>query len=438
MAQSRYYSATAQPTVLTAAITPSTLVITVQQTVGFPVSVPYILALDYNSPSEEVVLVTAQAGTSLTITRAYDGTSAASHNAGAAVRHTWTALDGTDSRVHEGSTANVHGVTGNLVGETSTQTLTNKTLTSPVITGTVTGGASYTSPSITGTVGGGATYSAPNLRDAIVLNSATGVRPVSVDAISGTTVDLARVRLNAVDQFKILSTGGMNSTPTSSATDILFADAASGMSGDMLDLGVNGVKKFQVNNSGDIVTARNGTFTGTMAVGSTSQFTVSASGDIATTGIGAIVSKFKTADTSRASTTTLTADGDLTAMSVVATGAYVFEGMIFYSAIDSADLKVMFTGPAGATLTWHGGTQLTTGTGTTGTYIYDTQLLGSTYAPGGGDAAGNSTIMMLDLKGLFRTTGTSGTFSMSWAQNTSNATATIVRAGSFITLTRIA
>lgn len=178
MAQSRYYSATAQPTVLVNTITPGQTSIQVQQVIGFPVSVPYILALDYGTPSEEVVLVTAQVGTSLTVTRAYDGTSGTNHNSGANVRHTWSAIDGTDSRIHEGSISGVHGVVGNVVGTTDIQTLTNKTLTSPTITGaslanpvisgTVTGGASYTGvtlpgPAITGTVTGGASYTSPTL-----------------------------------------------------------------------------------------------------------------------------------------------------------------------------------------------------------------------------------------------------------------------------------
>lgn len=133
---------------LTATITPGQTNITVQQVVGFPPSVPYILALDYGTPSEEVVLVTAQAGTSLTVTRAFDGTSGTNHNSGAAVRHTWSAIDGTDSRVHEDS-APAHGATGAVVGTTNTQTLTNKTLTSPIITGTVDGQAIYNTPTLT-------------------------------------------------------------------------------------------------------------------------------------------------------------------------------------------------------------------------------------------------------------------------------------------------
>lgn len=186
MAQSRFYSSTAQPTVLTANIGPAATLIQVAAVTGFPPTTPYILALDYNTPSEEIVLVTIAAGTSLTVTRGYDGTSATSHNVAAGVRHTWTAADGNDSRAHEGSAQQVHGLvpTSSVVGTIDVQTLTNKTLTSPIIngatlsagtnlvnpniTGTVTGGASYTgitatNPTVTGTVAGGASYTAPTI-----------------------------------------------------------------------------------------------------------------------------------------------------------------------------------------------------------------------------------------------------------------------------------
>ncbi len=160
MAQSRFYSATAQPTVLTSGITSTQTTINVVAVTGFPASVPYILALDYNTPSEEIVLVTAQAGTTLTVTRAYDGTSGTSHNSGAGVRHTWTAKDGNDSRAHEGSSQGVHGISAlsSVVGTLDTQTLSNKTLLSPIITGTI------SNPDIQGTVTGNATYLMPTFK----------------------------------------------------------------------------------------------------------------------------------------------------------------------------------------------------------------------------------------------------------------------------------
>lgn len=147
MANSRFYSSTALETTLTTSITPSTTVIQVAATTGFPGSLPYTLALDYGAASMELVEVTGVAALSLTVTRAIDGTSAVSHNAGAAVRHVSSARDFTDSRTHEAAVSAAHGVAGTIVGTTDTQTLTNKTISGGTFSGTIAG-----SPTFSGTV----------------------------------------------------------------------------------------------------------------------------------------------------------------------------------------------------------------------------------------------------------------------------------------------
>ena len=157
----RYYSSISQQTTLTGSISAGTTVFSVAAATGFPSSTPFTLALDYNTASEELVQVNTIAGTSLTVDRAVDGTSATSHSAGAVVRHVSSARDFADSRTHENSTTNVHGtgIGSAVVGTNDIQTLNNKTLNNPTITGTV----ALVSPTITGTVAGGATYTSPTL-----------------------------------------------------------------------------------------------------------------------------------------------------------------------------------------------------------------------------------------------------------------------------------
>lgn len=123
----RNYSSTAAATTLSSGINASVTSLVVGATTGFPAA-PFILVIDPEQAAQELVLVTAAAGTTLTVTRGYDSTSAASHSAGAVVKHAHAAVDFRDSRTHENASAGVHGVTGSVVGTSDTQALTNKTL----------------------------------------------------------------------------------------------------------------------------------------------------------------------------------------------------------------------------------------------------------------------------------------------------------------------
>lgn len=150
MANAFYYSNAAQATTLSGSISAGAASVTVGATTGFPGSFPYVLALDFGAATEELVTVTAAAGTTLTVTRGYGGTSAQTHSLGAVVRHVYNAQDATDFRTHEAATAAVHGVSGTLVGTNDTQTLVNKTLTSPTINGAALSGTVTGTPTFTG------------------------------------------------------------------------------------------------------------------------------------------------------------------------------------------------------------------------------------------------------------------------------------------------
>lgn len=127
---SRYYSSLAAETALTSPVSSSAVNIVVDSVSGFPGFYPYTLSIDSDSDSKELVEVTAATGTALTVIRGVDGTSAIAHLLGAKVRHDHSARDFRESREHESSLA-AHGVSGNVVGTTDTQTLTNKDLTAP-------------------------------------------------------------------------------------------------------------------------------------------------------------------------------------------------------------------------------------------------------------------------------------------------------------------
>lgn len=145
--QARFYSSTFVQTSLASGISAGATTFNVGTTSGAP-GTPFIVSVDQNTSSEELMLVTNVSGLQYTVTRGVGGTSAVLHSNGASVVHVMYAQDLTDASAHIGAYDAVHGLsTGSLVvGTTDTQTLTNKTLTSPAInTPTI------SSPTITGT-----------------------------------------------------------------------------------------------------------------------------------------------------------------------------------------------------------------------------------------------------------------------------------------------
>lgn len=89
----RYYSSVAQRTTLASSVSDVATTMVVNAAVGFPASTPYTMIVDQDTVNEEVVTVTSRSGTTLTVTRGVDGSTAVAHSAGASVNHGVSARD---------------------------------------------------------------------------------------------------------------------------------------------------------------------------------------------------------------------------------------------------------------------------------------------------------------------------------------------------------
>ncbi|MEU5938634.1 hypothetical protein ABZ807_05500 [Micromonospora sp. NPDC047548] len=139
---------------------------------------------------------------------------------------------------------------------------------------------------------------------------------------------------------------------------------------------------------------------------------------------------WKTADTSRASNTTLAADPHL-AVPVLAGAVYAVDLAVAHT-YDAGGFKFSWSGPAGATMAnWTAGWRTTSGTEVSGSFPTLTTVQPIVWS------AGNIN-QPIWARGVLIVAATAGTFAFTWAQNTSHANPSIVRAGSVLRLERLA
>lgn len=223
----RNYSSTAAETSLSSGITGLSTTMQVVSTSGFPVSTPYTLVIDPGKPEEEIVDVTAVSGLTLTITRAVDGTSATAHSVGAVVRHMATARDFRESQEHIAAGSNVHGVSGSVVGTTSAQSLSNKTLDSPTLSGTV---------SNTGTVSGGTVNPTTLQQGGVQAVTVSGLQTLTDKTLSSPIVSGTLTTSGDVTLDGSVVGGSLNpSTLQRGGVDAVVVTGAQTLSGKTLD-----------------------------------------------------------------------------------------------------------------------------------------------------------------------------------------------------------
>ncbi|WP_435610674.1 hypothetical protein [Streptomyces sp. C10-9-1] len=144
----------------------------------------------------------------------------------------------------------------------------------------------------------------------------------------------------------------------------------------------------------------------------------------------------KTATESVTSSTTMQDDDELF-VHVAANATYIVDMLLIHASATAADIRVGWTVPAGASFNWAG--QGATNTTSTSSFVVpDTNMAGRIASETLVFGGGASSATRADLSGTLITAGTAGTLQFQWAQNASDATATQVRLGSWLSVRRVA
>lgn len=217
---------------------------------------------------------------------------------------------------------------------------------------------------------------------------------------------------------------------TNDVGDITAVTAGTGISGGGTSGAVTVTNSMAtaITTAGDLI---KGTGSGTfdrLGIGSTGQVLTVASGapSWATPATAPTIKTVrKSSDQTVTSSTTLVNDSQLK-FAIAANETYIFEAWLYtYAADGTPDIKVTFTSPAGSTLFWSSSQVIFNAAAATTLTVV---------APGGttGDLFVDSNLRAIQLYGSVLNGGTAGDVQFQFAQNTSSANGTSVKAGSYI------
>lgn len=391
----RHYSSTATPTTLNSSCSDAASTVQVVSTVGFPAA-DYILALDYGTAQQELVLVTGVSGTTLTVTRGYDSTTAQAHSAGAAVQHVHAGVDFRDSRTHEAASSGVHGLTGAVVGTTDTQALTHKDLSDAT--------NSFPSSLATDT----------EVASAVSTHAAATATHGASGALVGTN------NVQALTNKDL--TSGTNTFPASLATDTEVATAVSTHAALTTTHGVVGAivgtTDTQLLSHKDLTDATN-TFPATVVSTTGAQtLTNKTLASPVITGIGAtsIVGPFNGLTFSSSSTSLAAVDSTFQSPTLDTNATYEVD-LVVHATSDTnndSDIKIGFTFPTGSTMTFGGhgpANTLASGSVATTEHKFNTSVTSGATSLSYGTS---TNAVMIVIKGTLKTGSTAGHLTVAW------------------------
>lgn len=146
---------------------------------------------------------------------------------------------------------------------------------------------------------------------------------------------------------------------------------------------------------------------------------------------------FRTSDATAINNSTTLVNDTVLVTALPTSGRFHWTAVIYYDSSTTADFKVAFTIPAAATMRWGGHGPATTVSANVG----DTQFLATTTSGTaiayGGSGTGTANTSMLLINGTVVQNGTAGNLQLQYAQNTLDATNTVVRLASRMSVWRV-
>lgn len=217
-------------------------------------------------------------------------------------------------------------------------------------------------------------------------------------------------------------------TPTAVKSAYDLASTANTAAGTAQTTANAAIPKSTVTTSGDVIYATGSSAVTRLGIGSTGQVLTVAAGvpSWATAAAGATIKSVrKSANQSVTSSTTVINDTHLK-FAVAANETYIFQLFLWtYAADGTPDIKLTCTGPSGSTVSWSSSQVIFNAAGSTTLTVVSASGVTA-------DLFVDANERGIQLYGTIANGANAGDLQLQWAQNTSSANSTTVKAGSYI------